>query len=147
MSTFPVNSNFGSAFAARAHILDMHNIHCMILSRYALTGTRHPTVPRIFFYYPNPTQKTCQNYRLQCSDHSPYTVFGEVLYIKTTYHTKLELEFLNSTEETNLPASLQKKLCLCCSGHHTSLSPTCPSERHCQQHHYFKTNSIHSILL
>ena len=34
----------------------------------ALTGTRYPTLPGIYFYYPYPTRKSFENFRVQGSN-------------------------------------------------------------------------------
>jgi len=36
----------------------------------ALTGTRYPTLPGFYFYYPYPTRKSFENFRVQGSNYT-----------------------------------------------------------------------------
>ena len=39
-------------------------------SQQALTGTRYPTLPGLFFYYPYPTRNFFENFRVQGSNYT-----------------------------------------------------------------------------
>ena len=50
---------------------DMRNPVNMILTGIqAVTGTRYPTLPGLFFYYPYPTRKFFKNFRVQGSNYT-----------------------------------------------------------------------------
>ena len=59
--------------------------------RQALTGTRYPTLPGFYFYYPYPTRQLFQNFRVQGSDYTgcfPPIPYSEIEFRpQTTFST------------------------------------------------------------
>ena len=60
-----LNINRSSEFCATLTLVLVQCSHVQ-----ALTGTRYPTLPGFYFYYPYPTRKCFQNFRVQGSNYT-----------------------------------------------------------------------------